>query len=125
MWPVEVVTVKVVAVPTTWLLVTMSPLPSKTIPEPRPSLVWICTTDGETRLKTPAKAFWRSLAAEVAEAGDVVAALLVAKPTPPATETETARMSRGSFSRVMQTFYPTKVEPILRNGQLSTNRSIG
>ena len=42
-------TVKLVAEPTTWALVTMSPLLSITIPEPRPSAVSISTTDGMTR----------------------------------------------------------------------------
>ena len=47
-FPVEVVTVNAVAVPTTWSLVTMLPFLSKTIPEPSPSEVLICTTEGET-----------------------------------------------------------------------------
>jgi hypothetical protein len=45
-----VVTVKVFAVPTTCAFVTMFPAESKTTPEPRPSLVSIWTTDGETFL---------------------------------------------------------------------------
>src|SRR2546430_1725212 len=46
--PSAVVTLKRDSLPTTWALVTMSPLPSKTIPEPRPLVVSITTTDGLT-----------------------------------------------------------------------------
>src|SRR5579872_5819138 len=42
----------VVAVPTTWALVTMSPFVSYTTPDPEPDLVEICTTDGSTPLTT-------------------------------------------------------------------------
>ena len=45
-------TCNAVAVPTTWALVTISPLASYTTPEPDPSLVEICTTDGSTRPTT-------------------------------------------------------------------------
>ena len=45
-------TCNAVAVPTTWALVTMSPLASYTTPDPDPSLVEICTTDGSTRPTT-------------------------------------------------------------------------
>src|SRR3954447_7686899 len=50
--PLEVVTVNDFAPVTTWLLVTMSPAASKTIPEPSPVLSSICTTDGETDCTT-------------------------------------------------------------------------
>src|SRR5262249_45303527 len=46
--PLEVVTVKLLEVPTTWALVTMWPVLSRTMPEPRPSDVSIWTTDGAT-----------------------------------------------------------------------------
>ena len=49
---------KVFAVPTTWLFVTMSPLESKTMPEPSPSEVWIWTTEGSTALTTPSYSCW-------------------------------------------------------------------
>jgi hypothetical protein len=38
------------ACPTTWAFVTMSPLESKTTPDPSPELVRISTTDGRTCL---------------------------------------------------------------------------
>ena len=47
--PSAIVTSKVLAVPTTWALVTMCPWSSKTMPEPRPWSVSIWTTFGETR----------------------------------------------------------------------------
>ena len=50
--PLASPTCSVVALPTTWALVTMSPLGSYTTPDPDPWLVEICTTEGRTRLTT-------------------------------------------------------------------------
>src|ERR1700683_5182779 len=46
-------TLNLVALPTTWAFVTMSPAESYTTPEPRPLLVLISTTEGRSRLMTP------------------------------------------------------------------------
>src|SRR5882672_911984 len=56
-WPSDMVTLKMVAPATTWLLVTMSPLASNTTPEPRPVFVSMTTTDGLTRPTTLMKSF--------------------------------------------------------------------
>src|SRR5437879_2770366 len=50
--PDDVVTTKLVADPMTCALVTMLPLVSYTSPEPRPSAVWMSTTDGLTVFTT-------------------------------------------------------------------------
>ena len=62
--PLARVTLKVFEVPTTWLFVTMSPLASKTMPEPSPSEVWIWTTEGSTALTTPSYSCWSCWATE-------------------------------------------------------------
>ena len=54
---VNVVTLSVVAPPTTWLFVTMSPLVSYTMPDPRPTDVCSCTTDGRTEWTMETYAF--------------------------------------------------------------------
>ena len=87
----------------------MSPFVSNTIPEPRPPLVSIWTTDGDTRLNTLTNAACSSDAAEVEAAGPVVAARLEANPTPPATHNETAAMRSGTLSRFMPLFYPSRL----------------
>src|ERR1035437_1179491 len=56
--PLESVTLKVVEVPTTWALVTMSPLLSYMTPEPRPASVSISTTSGFTFLITSTICAW-------------------------------------------------------------------
>ena len=48
---------------TTWLLVTMSPVVSKTTPEPSPCEFWIWTTEGESSCTTEVIAFWKASAA--------------------------------------------------------------
>ena len=57
-----------VAVPTTWALVTMSPLASYTTPDPDPWLVEICTTEGSTRATTCSYCCSREEAAPVRRA---------------------------------------------------------
>ena len=47
-----------VACPTTWAFVTMSPLESKTTPDPSPELVRISTTDGSTSLIATVNDVW-------------------------------------------------------------------
>jgi hypothetical protein len=45
------------------LFVTTFPVVSKTIPDPRPVFVWICTTDGDTDLTTSTNLVWTVCAA--------------------------------------------------------------
>ena len=79
MSPVESVTWKVVAEPTTCAFVTMWPCSSSTMPEPRPSLVVICTTDGLVVCTTRSNAVCNSTAdGRTPVAATVVASTAVA-----------------------------------------------
>ena len=70
-------------------------LESKTMPEPRPSLVWICTTDGETLLVDVDERVLEGGRRPESSEAVFVAALLEAKPTPTATKAEATRIAMG------------------------------
>src|SRR5207302_1051664 len=78
-WPSGVATDGELPEATTWLLVTTSPWPSNTTPEPSPPLVWMSTTLGSTLAATPMNAASRPPAAAV----PVAEAPAVVVPTPP------------------------------------------
>ncbi len=96
--PAEVVTRKAVALPTTWALVTMSPFPSKTTPEPRPAGVVIWTTLGLTALTT-----WTKVCSRVTASPPGLTTgferTLGAEPEPEAPEVEQAASSTVRTSR--------------------------
>jgi hypothetical protein len=88
---------------TTWALVTTSPPASKTMPEPRPWLVWIRTTEGPTCLTTWTNCCWRARAdgatCAAGVAADELVALAVVAEQPARTSSATNAATAGRSRR--------------------------
>jgi hypothetical protein len=102
-WPSARVTWKLLAPWTTWALVTTSPPASKTMPEPRPWLVWIRTTEGPTCWTTWTNCCWRARAdgatCAAGVAADELVALAVVAEQPARTSSATSAATAGRSRR--------------------------